>query len=283
MAFVGSCVLFWWLQSILLHWWLGMDAPIQAKFIWISIGALATFMLGYLLPTPQLSRFSLRDDVVDRCEQFAYKSVLILTVPAFLVAIQFAVYRSGVHYNEGHGPSLFQQAILYIYLFVGLLYVGAVSDSRRDRKKLLLVIALTIAPRLLISLHWGRFFAAQAIVPIVFIAMARGWIRFSLKRIVQLSLVALFIVFVPALTRGDTIFGPDEQGNPQIVSYFGYMNSLGFFQDDLDISLSLSAAAPFSYGQGHSLLSSRYLHNRCRGSGKSSRYDGTAINTRVYK
>jgi hypothetical protein len=65
--------------------------------------------------------------------------------------------------------------------------------------------------------------------------MARGWLRLSLKRLVQLSLVALFIVFVPALTRGDTIFGPDEQGNPQIVSYFGYMNSLGFFQDDLDM------------------------------------------------
>lgn len=235
-AFAGSCLLFWWLQSILLHWWLGMDAPIQPKFIWISIGALATFVLGYLLPTPQFSRFSLRNDVVDRCERFAYKCVLIFTVPAFFVAVQFAAYRFGVPYNEGHGPSLLQQAILYIYLFFGLLYVGAVSDSRRDSKKLLLVIALTIAPRLLISLHWGRFFAAQAIVPILFIAIARRWIKVGWKRLVQLSLIGLFILFVPALTRGDTVFGLDEQGNPQIVSYFGYMNSLGFFQDNTDLS-----------------------------------------------
>lgn len=236
MAFAGSCVLFWWLQSILLHWWLDMDVPIQPKIIWISIGALATFVLGYLLPTPQFSRFSLRDDVLDRCEQFSYKCLLILAAPAFLVAAQFAIYRSGVPYNEGHGPSLLTQAILYIYLFFGLLYVGAVSDSRRGSKRLLLVIALTIAPRLLISLHWGRFFAAQAIVPILFIAMARRWITFSPKRIAQLSLVALFILFVPALTRGDSILGLDDYGTPQIVNYFGYMNSLGFFQDDMDLS-----------------------------------------------
>ncbi len=236
MAFAASCLLFWWLQSILLHWWLGMDAPIQSRIIWISVGALATFVLGYFLPAPRFSRFSLRTDVLDRCEDFAYKSLLILTVPAFVVAAQFAIYRSGVPYNEGHGPSLLTQAVLYIYLFFGLLYVGAVSDHRQGNKKLLLVIALTIAPRLMISLHWGRFFAAQAIVPILFIAMARRWITFSPKRVAQLLLVALFILFVPALTRGDSMFGLDDRGNPQIVNYFGYMNSLGFFQDDMDLS-----------------------------------------------
>jgi oligosaccharide repeat unit polymerase len=236
MAFTGSCVLFWWLQSILLHWWLGLDIPIEPKFIWVSIGALANFVIGYLLPTPSFSHFSLSDAVLDRCEQFAYKCVLIFFAPALFVAAQFAVYRSGIHYNEGHGPSLLTQAILYTYLFFGLLYVGAVRDNRRSNWKLLLVVTLTIAPRLLISLHWGRFFAAQAIVPILFIAIARRWIRFTWKRLIQLSVVALFIVFVPALTRGDTIFGQDEQGYPQIVNYFGYMNSLGLFQEGIDLS-----------------------------------------------
>ena len=236
LAFVGSCVLFWWLQSILLHWWLAVSVPLEASVIWISVAALATFVIGYLLPTPSFSRFTLPNTVLDRCEQFSYNCVLIFFVPALLVSIQFAAYRATVHYNEGHGPSLLQQAVLYSYLFFGLLYVGAVNDDRQNNKKLLLVITLTILPRLLISLHWGRFFAAQAIVPILFIAMARRWIIFSSKRLIQLSVLAGFLVFVPALTRGDTIFGQDEHGDPQIVNYFGYMNSLGLFQENMDLS-----------------------------------------------
>ena len=235
MAFAGSCVLFWWLQSMLLHWWLGLAPLIQPWFIWVSIGALATFVAGYFLPTPQFAAATTRHAVLDRCERFSYRCVLLFAVPALLVAAQFAIYRSGVHYNEGHGPALVQQAVLYVYLFFGLLYVGAVRDDRKSNNKLLLVIALTIAPRLLISLHWGRFFAAQAIVPILFIAIARRWIRISWKRGAQFLVLALFLLFVPAITRGDTIFGPDDQGNPQIVNYFGYMNSLVLFQEDFDI------------------------------------------------
>jgi hypothetical protein len=203
--------------------------------MWISIGSLATFALGYVSPAPRFASFASSETVLNSCEAFSYKAALILAIPAFLVAIEFAAYRTTVSYNEGYGISLAQQAVLYVHLFFGLLYVGTAKDLAHDKRKLLLVCFLTITPRLLISLRWGRFFAAQAIVPILFIAMARGWVTMSCKRVAQIALLALFILFVPALTRGDDIIGIDEMGHPQIVSYFGYMNTLYYFPDNIDI------------------------------------------------
>ncbi len=235
-TYVFSCVLFWWLQSILLKFWLGLDSPIEAKFLWISIAALVLFAIGYLIPVPRISSLGSSQEVLDRCEVFSYRAVVFLAIPAFAVAIQFSAYRFTVNYNEGHGISLFQQAVLYTHLFFGLLYIGCAKDALVEKRKLLWVVVLTIAPRLLISLRWGRFFAAQAIVPILFIAIARGWTTVSFKRLVQIALIGAFILIVPAMTRGDTMFGEDEQGRPQIVDYFGYMNTMGFFQDNTDIT-----------------------------------------------
>lgn len=236
-AFTGCCVLFWWLQSILLHFWLDLDVPIEPRFFWISAGALATFALGYLLPTPSFSRLSSSLPVLDRCERFSYRATIVLAIPAFLIALQYAAYRFTVgDYFEGEGISLLQQALLYVHLFFGLLYVSIVDDPKEHKKQLALIVFLTIAPRLIVALEWRRFFAAQAIVPIILIAIARGWIRFTLKRFLQVALVGLFILFVPALTRGDNVFGQDEEGNPQIVNYFGYMNTLIYFQDNTDLT-----------------------------------------------
>jgi hypothetical protein len=235
-AFAGCCVLFWWLESILLHLWLGAQVPIEPRFFWISAGALATFAVGYILPSPRLPGLSTSHEVLNRCEDFAYKAAVILAVPACLVALQYLAYRLTVEsYFEGEGISLPQQAVLYTHLFFGLLYIGAVEDPSKNKKKLALVILLTVAPRLLVAFRWRRFFAAQAIVPIILIALARGWFRLSFKRAFQLLLLAIFILFVPALTRGDNVFGEDEAGNPQIVNYFGYMNTLGYFQDNTNL------------------------------------------------
>ncbi len=240
-GFVGCCVLFWWLQSLLLWLWLGLDSPIESKFLWISVAALLTFILGYLLPAPTLSRWSTSSTIMDRCEAFAYKATILLAVPAFLIAARYFAYRLTVSsYFEGEGITLPEQAVLYVHLFFGLLYIGAVEYSRENRRRLALVVFLTVAPRLLVSLEWRRFFAAQAILPIVFIAISRGWITISFKRVVQLALLGLFILFIPALIRGDNVFGEDAEGNPQIVNYFGYMNSMLFFQDNTDLAYSCS-------------------------------------------
>ncbi len=235
-TYAFSCLLFWWLQSILLRFWLGLDSPIEARFLWISIAALGLFAVGYLLPVPRMSGLGSSQDVLDRCEAFSYRAVVFLALPTFAVAIQFAAYRFTVNYTEGHGISFFQQAVLYIHLFFGLMYIGCAKDALSDKRQLFWVVFLTITPRLLISLRWGRFFAAQAIVPILFIAIARGWIGVSFKRLVQIVLIGAFILVVPAMTRGDTIFGEDEQGRPQIVDYLGYMNTMVYFQDNTDIT-----------------------------------------------
>jgi len=138
-------------------------------------------------------------------------------------------------YFEGEGISLPEQAVMYIYLFCNLLYISVVADPKKDKKKILLVAFLAVTPRLLVSFWWRRFYVTQALVPIVLIAVARGWFTFTFKRIAQVTLLALFVLFVPALTRGDNVLGEDRQGSPQIVNYFGYMNTLGFFRDNLNL------------------------------------------------
>lgn len=235
-GFGGCCVLFWWLQSLLLHFWLGADLSLEPKTLWISAGALATFALGYILPAPKFPLLSTSTITLDRCEDFSYKATLVLALPAFLVAVRYFAYRLSVEdYFEGQGITLPEQAVMYVHLFLGLLYVSAIADPKKDRRRLILVILLIVAPRLLVALRWRRFYAAQAIVPIMLIALARDWVTVSFKRFLQIAVLGLFILFVPALTRGDRVFGDDEYGNPQIVNYFGYMNSLGFFQDNQDL------------------------------------------------
>jgi len=235
-AFAGCCLLFWWLQSLLLHFWLDVDIPLEPSILWISLGGLATFTLGYILPSPRLPTLSTSPAVLNRCEEFSYKATLILALPAIVVALRYAVYRWHVgDYFEGEGITLPEQAVMYVYLFFNLLYISAVADPKTDKKKVILVILLAIAPRMLVSFWWRRFFVAQAVIPIVLIALARGWIKLSFKRFVQMVVLGLFILFVPALTRGDNVFGEDEYGRPQLVNYFGYMNTLGFFQDNLNL------------------------------------------------
>ncbi len=229
-------MLFWWLESILLHFWLGAQVPIEPKFFWISAGALGAFAVGYILPAPRFPEASTSREVLNRCEKFSFVATIVLAIPACFVALQYLAYRLTVEsYFGGEGISLWQQAVLYSHLFFGLLYVGAVEEPHKNKQKLALVILLTIAPRLIVAFQWRRFFAAQAIVPIILIALARGWFRLSFKRSFQLLLLGLFILFVPALTRGDNVFGEDEAGDPQVVNYFGYMNTLTYFQDNTDL------------------------------------------------
>ena len=235
-AFAGSCFLFWWLDSALLRIWSARPDPIQDRFLWISAVSLVLFTLGYLLPAPRLHGLATSEDILNKCAAFSYGAAIVLAIPAFLVAIQFATYRMGVNYLEGHGPSLLQQAVLYTHLFFGLLYIGAVRSDTSNIRRLFLIAFLTICPRLLVALRWRRFFLAQAVLPIIFIAVARGWFKFDLKRTAAICLIAVFILFIPAITRGDKIFGSDALGQPQIVTYFGWMTTLSYFQDNLDLS-----------------------------------------------
>jgi len=242
-AFAGSCFLFWWLESTLLRIWPGNSDPIQARFLWISAASLVFFTLGYITPAPKFQRLATSEADLTRGERFSYLAAIVLAVPAFWVAVQILGYRLGVGYLEGHGPSLWQQAVLYTQLFFGLLYVGAVKSDKDQVRKIALVVFLTVGPRLLVALRWRRFFLAQAVLPIIFIMVARGWLKLDVKRTAALCLIALFILFIPAITRGDKLFGADEFGRPQLVTYFGWMTTLKYFQDNLALEYQCSPLA----------------------------------------
>jgi hypothetical protein len=229
--FLFACLLFWWLPSILFRF-LGLDDPMQNWTLWVSFLGVVTFATGYFLP-PIRFRGLLSPRLLDACETIAHRATIWLTMPALTLAVQFYFSRSGLAYGEGDGISIVHQAVLYTHMFFAFLFLGAARAIPADRRRILLVSILAIAPRLIVSLRWGRFFLAQAIVPIIFIALARGWMRLSGKRLLQLGLVGVFIIFVPSLTRGDKFIGQDE-----ILTFFQAGSTLRLFQDNLDLNLA---------------------------------------------
>ncbi len=203
-AFIFACVMFWWLPSVLSRFVLHVDDPVRNWALWVSLLGVITFTAGYLLP-PVRFKSALPMSLIDACETLAYKATLWIGFPAIILAVQFFYSRSAVDYGQGEGLSLIQ----------------------------IIASILIILPRFIISLRWGRFFLAQAIVPIVFIALARGWMHLSGKRVLQLGALAVLIVFVPALSRGDNFLGQDE-----IVTFFEAGSSLRLFQDNVDLNLT---------------------------------------------
>src|SRR6266849_286764 len=231
-AFIVACGLFWWLPSILFRFVLHVHDPVQNWALWVSLLGVFTFAGGYLL-SPVRFKSTLPLHLIDACETLAYKATLWIACPAILLATQFFYSRSGVDYGQGEGLSLIQQAVLYTHMFFGFLFLGAARAIPQDRRRIIIASILIILPRFIISLRWGRFFLAQAIVPIVFIALARGWMHLSGKRVLQLGALAVLIVFVPALSRGDNFLGQDE-----IVTFFEAGSSLRLFQDNVDLNLT---------------------------------------------
>jgi hypothetical protein len=231
-AFLFSCLLFWWLPSLLFRFAVHRVDPVEDGTILLSLLATAVFIAGYLLPARRRSSSFLSEELVDACQEFAYRATVLISIPAMLVAAQFWSSRSGVDYGAGEGISTLQQAVLYTHLFFGCMYLGAVDAEKQEGRRIRIAMVLIVLPRLIVSLHWGRFFLAQAVVPLIFIAVARGCIRFSPKRILQFSAVACALIFVPSLTRGDNLAGQQA-----MVEFFSQGSTLRLFQDNRDLNL----------------------------------------------
>jgi hypothetical protein len=232
-AFLFACLLFWWFPSLLFRKVVHMEDPVLGQTIVISAVATLLFIAAYLLPTHRSSSNMFSEALVSACENFSYRATVLFFTPALLFAAQFWSSRSNVDYGSGAGLSALQQAVLYIHLFFGFMYIGAVNPKKQEWRRIRIVMALIILPRLIVSLHWGRFFLAQAVVPLVFIAVARGWIRFSVKRMAQFTALAFVLIFVPALTRGDNLAGQSE-----ITEFFAEGSTLRLLQDNLDLDLN---------------------------------------------
>ncbi|MGH9688562.1 MAG: O-antigen polymerase [Candidatus Acidiferrales bacterium] len=240
-TFVFACLLFWWLPSILFRL-LGMEDPVHSWALWVSVVGLIAFMVGYFIspsrvraffePLAHVGRMTFSPGTLDACESLAYKATVLLAIPALFLALRFFLYRLDVVYGQGEGIPFLYQVVLYVHLFLGFLFFGVARTIPQNKRRIVIACILVSLPRLIISLRWGRFFFAQAAIPIVLIALARGWVRLTGKRIILLGALAGFLIFVPALTRGNNFLGQDE-----FVSFFASGGSLRLFQDNVDLNL----------------------------------------------
>jgi O-antigen polysaccharide polymerase Wzy len=231
-SFIFSCLLFWWLRSILLQLVLGLQDSVDDSTIQISVVALICFTAGYLFPKIGSGTRHLPATILDACGDFAYRVTTVLFVPALLLAIGLVESRGAADYGANGPMPRALQALLYTHLFFGFMCIGAADPAKQGWKRIWIAAAMLTLPRLIISLHGGRFFLAQALVPVLLIAMARGWVRLTLRHMVQLSVIALFIIYVPAITRGDLVLGAGQ--NQQM---FLETDVLGLYQNNTDLSL----------------------------------------------
>lgn len=231
-AFMFSCLLFWWLPTIIFRFLLRVDDPVHDWALMASFVGLLTFTIGYLLPPVHFREF-FPTTLLDSCERFAYKGTVIVAIPALLVSGHFAYSRIGVPYGTGELIPSAYQVVLYGHMFIGFLFLGVMKMEKGKGRKIAVAVVLIVLPRLLVSLQGGRFFLAQAVVPITLIGLSRGSLRMSAKRLAQLSALAMFVIFVPALTRGDQIFEQEE-----IVAFFANGSTLNLFQDNTNLNLA---------------------------------------------
>jgi len=232
-AFVFACFLFWWLPSLIFRAIVHRSDAVEDATVAISLLALVLFIVGYLIPSPGRSTRWISAHMLDACGSFAYRVTGLLFVPALLVSVQLWYSRVGMVYGSGDPIPRPYQALLYTHLFFGFMYLGAADPESQGWRRILTAATLVTLPRLIVSLHGGRFFLAQAVVPAILIAVAHGWIRFSFKRVTQFAMLALALIFVPPLTRGDEVIGREES-----ITFFAAGSSLRLYQDNTDLNLS---------------------------------------------
>ncbi len=234
LAFLGACGLFWWLPSLINRYVLDGFDLVANPILALSVVAAVVFLVGFFLLAPRKpAQPAAAGWELDGCADWGYAFALALALPALVLAVHFLLQRVQVEYGSGEGIPFVHQTVLYTHMFFCLLYLGAKRDAFDDRGRLLLVIVLLLLPRLIVSLSWGRFFVAQAIVPVVLLALSRGWLRLNPLLIFNLLLVVALVIFLPAVLRGDQIFGDQE-----LVQFFAHGSTLRLFQNNLDFDLT---------------------------------------------
>jgi len=232
-AFIFACVLFWWLPTILFRYLVHWPDSVEDSTIGISAAALLFFIGGYLAPWPQRPENPGRASMMDACSRLAYSATLLLFVPAIAAAVELWLSRAGSVYGSGPPIPRLDQALWYTHLFFGFMFLGSAEPRRIGWRPIVVASILLTLPRLIVSLRGGRFFLAQAVIPALLIAYGRGWMRISPRRLVQLAVAALFLVFVPSITRGDAVLGGQDT-----IQFFAAGSALQLFQDNMDLDLT---------------------------------------------
>lgn len=231
--FIFACFLFWWLPSILFRVVVHRADSVDNSTIVISILALALFTVGYLLPAFRRPVSQYPEVILDACGGFAYRATLLLFMPALIASVNLWYTRSAFAYGSAGAIPRPYQALFYTHLFFGFMFLGAAYPEKQGWRRIVISATLVTLPRFVVSLHGGRFFLAQAVVPALLIALARGWLQLTPKKLLQLAAIALVIIFVPPLTRGDSVIGEDAS-----ITFFVAGGSLQLFQDNTSLDLS---------------------------------------------
>lgn len=241
-AFLGSCCWFWWMQSLVYRAVLRIDDPVTDSTLVLSFTSVALFLAGYFLPVRIRLASGFSRSTVNQCEVLSRAMTVWLFPVALLIAVTFYVTTSGVAYGESGNISFVYQIVFYLHLFVGFMYLGVADADHTTTRQIALASLYVVLPRVIVSMHYGRSFLAEGVVPVIFILIARGFLRPSLKRIGQLIVLALFIVLVPSLTRGDQVFSADDNTAgaqmPQIVRWLVEGSSLQITQDYMHLDMS---------------------------------------------
>lgn len=230
-AFFFACLLFWWMPT-LVQAVQGRASEVEYGVLSISAGAFIFFLFSYLLSPPikypRLTSFN----GVRNVNLISKKLTLLLLPVAIVVAVRFFLSRGGAEYGYGEGLSTAEQAVLYLHLYFGLVYFATLQGGNIKSIIIIMMFFVVAIPRLIISLRWGRFFFAQAIVPIIFLLLAQGLIILTRRKIIWLAIVAVFIVFIPALARGDDLYDFDA-----LLQFFSRGSTLILFQDNMSLDL----------------------------------------------
>jgi hypothetical protein len=263
-SFLASCLLFWWLASFLYRAILDLEDPVTDLSLGISILSVGLFFVGFAVPLSRRRGTLIPTETLDRCENLSYKLTALLFLPAMCLAV-VALASAGKPYNQGGTVSFADQVIYYLQLFFGFMFLGISRFTQHAKRRVWIVIALIVIPRIVVSLHFGRAFLAQGIVPIVFIAIARSFVPLSPKRLFQIAMLGLFILFVPSITRGDGLFdsSEDSPGDVQpIVNWIAGGSSLssdtGLYA--LGLKPPMFSTSGFAYAKSHPLCPDASMH-----------------------
>jgi hypothetical protein len=239
-SFLASCLLFWWLLSFIYRLVLGVADPVTVSTLGMSALSAILFVAGFSLPRCKASESRISRSTLDGCERLSYRMTILLFPPVIVLAGIFAVSTIGHAYGTVE-VTFAEQIVFYLHLFFGFLFLGLVQDGHQSKRRIWIAVVLIALPRFVASMNYGRMFLASGIVPLVLLAVARGFIPLSTKRTVQIAGLGLFIVFVPSIVRGD--FSPpggdaaDAETSP-IVNWFSGGSTLLVTQRYLDLDLS---------------------------------------------
>jgi hypothetical protein len=219
-SFLSSCFLFWWLPSLYYIIVLRLPNPVSSFSMYISIVSAFFYLVGYfILPTIAPIRL-MSDDIINGCEQLSKKMTMILFLPSLI----YAVYFCASHFYEKYGEYSIPfagQGLFYAHLFFGFMFLSTIRPEKHSKKAVVLVFICIILPRIIVSLHYGRVFIAFGVLPMLFIAIARGWLNLTIRKVVCIILLGVSILIVPSIFRGDFKNYSSDAGSEYARNFIG--------------------------------------------------------------